>query len=616
MRIAQFGTFDVENFGDLLFPLILRRKLEVSELELVPVSPVGGPGVWADGVASISFREFLGQAESFDGLVVGGGNLIHARPTELQAYATGGLTPMLAYADLWLGASVVADRLGIPLCWNAPGVPVDHGAPVSAYTQWALSRVDLRSVRDEASAANLGNPADMRVVVDTGIEAACLWSGEELDRAFEEAFRSRGMTVPERSIAVHVNARYLTESTADTADRIVEIARAFEAMPILLAIGRCHGDGELAVALGRALQVPHLLVDRPASLREVAACVARSRAYFGSSLHGMIAACAFGVRGLVVAPAHLSKFRGFLAQAGLERWMAPGWPEASQMASALRAEPAAAFHGLRERFASVLDAHWGRMRSTLRGDRPVRAASALPDSAVDALLAGDGYRGLPYERPLLIANGLVMLERARRLGAMLEEVREARRSVETKARRQAHKQLELERGRRESERLERELIEVENRLSARRSACLRVADDAGETWMELERSWNRLATGAPDRAELQAARAQLVRLAAEVDRIAGGSAGATTGEELDDPRRGLERARETLEQVEALVRELCVSLDAWNVALARVLRSPAFLMVHSLQTAARSLSRRGAASRPSVFELAMRSRIARESLTA
>ena len=54
MRLVHFGTFDVENFGDLLFPLIARHRLAAAEIELTFVSPVGGPPVWQDCAESIS----------------------------------------------------------------------------------------------------------------------------------------------------------------------------------------------------------------------------------------------------------------------------------------------------------------------------------------------------------------------------------------------------------------------------------------------------------------------------------------------------------------------------------------------------------------------------------
>lgn len=68
---------------------------------------------------------------------------------------------------------------------------------------------------------------------------------------------------------------------------------------------------------------PVLVVDRPRSLCELAACIARSQAYIGSSLHGAITACAFGVKAAIVArePGDGGKFSGFLGAFGLERWL-------------------------------------------------------------------------------------------------------------------------------------------------------------------------------------------------------------------------------------------------------------------------------------------------------
>ena len=43
-RIAQIGTFDLENYGDLLFPVILENELKkrIQNVEIVLFSPIGG----------------------------------------------------------------------------------------------------------------------------------------------------------------------------------------------------------------------------------------------------------------------------------------------------------------------------------------------------------------------------------------------------------------------------------------------------------------------------------------------------------------------------------------------------------------------------------------------
>ena len=57
MRIAHYGTFDVENYGDLLFPPVLERRLSGRGHTLTHVSPIGGRAIWEDCVETISIRE-------------------------------------------------------------------------------------------------------------------------------------------------------------------------------------------------------------------------------------------------------------------------------------------------------------------------------------------------------------------------------------------------------------------------------------------------------------------------------------------------------------------------------------------------------------------------------
>ena len=59
LKLAYFGTFDVENYGDLLFPLILERKLADFCDEFIHVSPVGGQPLWQDCVRTVNFDTFL-----------------------------------------------------------------------------------------------------------------------------------------------------------------------------------------------------------------------------------------------------------------------------------------------------------------------------------------------------------------------------------------------------------------------------------------------------------------------------------------------------------------------------------------------------------------------------
>ncbi len=302
MRIAHFGTFDVENYGDLLFPLVLERRLAGRGHALTHVSPVGGSPIWEDCVETISIRDAMTQ--SFDGIIIGGGHIIHGHPSDLKAYRESEDRGLFAYADLWLGSTLRACELGVPIVWNSPGVP-GHFLPETAeLARWAAGQASYLAVRDATSRrflAGTGFNGEISVELDTAVEVSELWSSEDLEAAWRDAFLARGNSLPERALVVHFTSRYLQDGVADAAARLDSLCRSWNLTPILLALGPCHGDSMLQREVACALTVPHCLIDSARSLREIAACIRGAELYVGSSLHGAVTARAFGRPAILVA---------------------------------------------------------------------------------------------------------------------------------------------------------------------------------------------------------------------------------------------------------------------------------------------------------------------------
>ena len=366
-HVMVHGTFDVANFGDLLFPHLLAFGLHPLAHRLTAVSPRGGRLAWADTLEALPSAQ--ARAVAADLHVIGGGNIIHAIGTPLAEYAA---IPD-AYAELWLGPAAQAARAGAKLAWNAPGVPRSlAGLPG---LEAALACADLLSVRDAASAAHLGPTARPTIVPDTALDLARMWPAATLADHATRAFARHGLPRPARWIALHANDRYLDGDAAAMAAHLTALARAHDAVPVLLALGPCQGDDALARAIGAHLPPGSLVLDQPAGLREIAGLIAHAEAYAGSSLHGLISALSYGRPALVVARGPLEKFAGFLAHLGMEPRHRPGWPDAVAAAPTLLAPldpPAiAAIARAQDRIAL----HWHRLRTLLAG--PPDAAAAI-----------------------------------------------------------------------------------------------------------------------------------------------------------------------------------------------------------------------------------------------
>ncbi|MEF2554145.1 polysaccharide pyruvyl transferase family protein [Aurantimonas sp. A2-1-M11] len=390
MRIGILGTFDVENYGDLLFPLVAERRLQTffKEIRLDAISPVGGTTLFGDAVPSTSFEEFIRTLHCYDALLVGGGNIIHANASTLNRYMTGHVSSV-AYADLWAGVTFANLYHAVPICWNAPGVSGAFPRRLTDVLRSAVSAADYLSVRDTASQQYIHEllpSAKVDVVPDTAWDINRLWTDDEIKAAYKKAFSTREREVPNGSLAVHVNSRYLGGKTLrEVAEALDDLCRQKKSTAILLAIGQCHGDEILARDLSLLMDTAPLVVDLPTSLLEICACIAKSDAYIGSSLHGFITSVAFGRPAAIVASYSKVKFKGILESIRLGDAMYEDWTEAfTAVAGKAATGRMSSLIDIRDEQQAKLDVHWSRIATIIRessSNRPERSRNVDSDIA-------------------------------------------------------------------------------------------------------------------------------------------------------------------------------------------------------------------------------------------
>lgn len=84
------------------------------------MSPTAERVRWPDAAPCVGIADLLSERLRPKGILIGGGNIVHAGPANLVDYEGDG--PGFAYAALWLGATVAATLRNVPVIWNAPGV--------------------------------------------------------------------------------------------------------------------------------------------------------------------------------------------------------------------------------------------------------------------------------------------------------------------------------------------------------------------------------------------------------------------------------------------------------------------------------------------------------------
>lgn len=313
ISLAQFGTFDVENYGDLLFPLILERELSsrLSIREITLYSPV------ASNLSGIPTQPIpISQMSLFPPshivAVIGGGDIISFGDHTAPYYSARWGHPISPSAACWAIPSIYRPS-GQPLAWNAPGVPFPFTKEQAPFVKMLASEVDYLSVRDARSQALLqqaGVDSDIAVVPDTICLLPRHLPVEHLQQEAEEIFTSHGFATHE-PLLFQMHPVIPKEQIPVVVTLLRKLEKLIQRPILLMPIGYCHGDGEILDAIQRASKGHFALIKQKLSPRQIAAVIAHAGAFLGSSLHGNVTAFAYGVPFLICNYAGLTKLNGF-----------------------------------------------------------------------------------------------------------------------------------------------------------------------------------------------------------------------------------------------------------------------------------------------------------------
>nr|WP_230980278.1 polysaccharide pyruvyl transferase family protein [Oryzicola mucosus] len=360
------GTFDVANYGDLLFPLVAAERLSAHDIDVIPVSPTEMRPAYADAMAPISADRMLHDKSLHpSSVLVGGGYILMTQSAgAMPAYDKAGVAET-AYPSLWIGAALAAAIRDIPLAWNAPGAPFPFPSQRREEVILpALRAADYLSVRD-AQSANLFGPhdLDMPIVPDTVLDLPRVWPRAGLVALHRAQLAERGLPVETRTLAVHVRARAMGDP-AELAALIDIFAEQHGLYPLLLVLGRDLGDDRVARRVSSEMKSAHGVVDNANSLRELAATIAGSSVYVGGSFHGYVTAAAYDTPAVMVAiPSH-GKFTGLLDQLDRPKDCARDWSAA--FARAHEHLAGRAVDRLPASVSKALDLHWEQIVEALR----------------------------------------------------------------------------------------------------------------------------------------------------------------------------------------------------------------------------------------------------------
>lgn len=323
--VAVWGTFDLENFGDKLYPRITESEIvrRLPGWSVRAYSPFGWErlgrmdgGFVAEPLGAREPARLARLASASDLTLVGGGDLIDFEHEALaKAYGVDGTTLRRRSPGHWfvegLGAQLEHRS---PVIWNAVGVPRDLPEEHAELIQSAAGRRRYLAVRDEVSAQRLhacGVRQDIEVVPDIGFLLHRLVRDEPL-KARVEYFRFMGW-YPANRPALIVQADRSAVRHAKAIAKVIRWAveeNHVRADVVLLDAGPAHGDGEFADAIAEHLDPAHTY-RLPSGLppEDVLAAIHGATGTIASNYHVTVAAAMFGRRWAVLDLAAASGLR-------------------------------------------------------------------------------------------------------------------------------------------------------------------------------------------------------------------------------------------------------------------------------------------------------------------
>jgi biotin-[acetyl-CoA-carboxylase] ligase BirA-like protein len=419
--IGLWGTFDVDNYGDLILAHIASVELSTrlpgaavrSYSPFGWFHPVGFEGVDLPKPLGVWTPQRAARlASELDCVVIGGGDLIHTEveslahaygidPTEMRSR-----DPSRFFID-GLGPELERNR---PVVWSAVGVPADLTGEVRDRVRSATGARPYLTVRDDISRLRLqraGVEGAIEVVPDPAVLLPRTFPPDRLESVLEHLVRMDWF--PRAGPAVAVQANGLMVPWVPALTEAIKSAFGRErASVVTLELGPCHGDGEFAHALHGALKgsMPVYHVPGSARLEHIAAAIRGATAFIGSSLHGSITAFAYGRPYAMLLGVGLSKIHGFAALAGGEAQVIRTPEELPEVLPGIRAPDPKIVVALQDR----VDSHFDRVARIAEaaghdpGDRTPREGSDAFEGAVLVRALRDRERRAVAERESLLAR--------------------------------------------------------------------------------------------------------------------------------------------------------------------------------------------------------------------
>lgn len=346
--VGHFAASDRENFGDLLYPVIVRKMMEsrgCSE-EIRYYSFLDGPAPGDSGYAISCIRELLeAKTALLSSLIIGGGDILRTDTVTLAShykyiYRQRLGHPVLQWlGEKWLKKQTVVDKfLERYMSYDAPGpflldqkkypglgsvyycscgAPLDFTADEKGRVRDVLESAAYLSVRDRQSREKLlaaGVTRDIHAVPDLIMTISDYYDPATERRKGQDILRSFGVDTGKKIVSFQCMP-HAGEPLAEIVAQLTRYRERADAEIVLLPLGYCHADDRFLKRLCRESGGAFRYLG-VRSIFDMLSVLAASDLFVGTSMHGNITALSYGIPHLF-GPIQVDKAEGFLDMAGL-----------------------------------------------------------------------------------------------------------------------------------------------------------------------------------------------------------------------------------------------------------------------------------------------------------
>jgi hypothetical protein len=341
-KIGQFCTCDVENYGDILYPICLNKILLANNSTVEPkaFSFIEGAALGDAGYNVSQIQKVLNNQEAISSLIIGGGDIIRSDKFMLASHYVSlyrhirhetilqkimekifGIPDLVLefiekYMNYEASGPFIIDKNHFnhlnEVIYCSCGVPFEFPDQVKSSVTNAFNNASFIYLRDEQSKQkliNVGVTNKIHVAPDLICTISDFFDFNTHKKNGLEILYAHGLQDGKDFLCFQANPtcrssidEIITQLTKIKAERNLEI--------VLLPIGYCHDDDVILKEINDQSNNQFIYANVH-SIYDMLSIITASSVFIGTSMHGNITAFSYGIPHLV-APINVDKMRGFL----------------------------------------------------------------------------------------------------------------------------------------------------------------------------------------------------------------------------------------------------------------------------------------------------------------